>query len=82
MSLKYLSLAMLPSEIDSLETEAYLVIDVLRATTSIVALFESGLSNLLIVNNVNEARVRAKKERRILFGEVGGLPPQDFNYGN
>lgn len=82
MSLKRLSLALLPSEIDILNTTAYVVIDVLRASTTIVTLFERGLSELLVVNNLSQAVEQSKQESRILFGEVGGLPPDDFDYGN
>ena len=82
MSLKRLSLALLPSEIDILNTTVYVVIDVLRASTTIVTLFERGLSELLVVNNLSQAVEQSKQESRILFGEVGGLPPDDFDYGN
>ena len=82
LSLKRLSLALLPSEIDTLDTSAYVVIDVLRASTTIVTLFERGLSDLLVVNNLSQAVELSNEESRILFGEVGGTPPDGFDYGN
>ena len=82
LSLKRLSLALLPSEIDTLDTTAYVVIDVLRASTTIVTLFERGLSDLLVVNNLSQAVELSNEESRILFGEVGGTPPDGFDYGN
>ncbi len=82
LSLKRLSLVLLPSEIDFLDTTAYVVIDVLRASTTIVTLFERGLSELLVVNNLPQAIEQSKQENRVLFGEVGGIPPEDFDYGN
>ena len=82
VSLKRLSLALLPSEIDTLDTTAYVVIDVLRASTTMVTLFERGLSELLVVDNLLQAVEKSKQESRILFGEVGGIPPDGFDYGN
>lgn len=65
-----------------MEADAFLVIDVLRATTTIATLFESGLTDLLVVDTIEAARERARAEGRTLFGEVGGLPPDGFDHGN
>ena len=79
---KRLDVALLPSEADAVEADAFLVIDVLRATTTIAALFEGGLADLVVVDEIEAARERARSEGRILFGEVGGLPPEGFDHGN
>lgn len=79
---KRLDVALLPSEVDAIEADAFLVIDVLRATTTIATLFEGGLSDLLVVDEIEAARERARSEGRVLFGEVGGLPPEGFDHGN
>lgn len=79
---KRLDLALLPSEAEEMEAGAFLVIDVLRATTTIATLFERGLSDLLVVDSVEAGRERAHSEGRILLGEVGGLPPDGFDFGN
>ncbi|MYD28802.1 MAG: 2-phosphosulfolactate phosphatase [Dehalococcoidia bacterium] len=79
---KRLEVALLPSEAEAIEADAFLVIDVLRATTTIATLFEGGLADLLVVDDVEAARERARSEGRVLFGEVGGLPPEGFDYGN
>lgn len=65
-----------------MEADAFLVVDVLRATTTIATLFEGRLADLLVVDTIEAARERARAEGRILFGEVGGLPPEGFDYGN
>ena len=77
-----LDVALLPSEAAAMEADAFLVIDVLRATTTIATLFARGLSDLLVVDTIEAAREGARAEGRILFGEVGGLPPEGFDHGN
>ena len=79
---KWLDVALLPSEAEAMEADAFLVIDVLRATTTIAALFEGGLADLVVVDEIEAARERARGEGRVLFGEVGGLPPDGFDFGN
>ena len=79
---KRLEVALLPSEAETIDADAFLVIDVLRATTTIATLFEGGLADLVVVDEIEAARERAQSEGRLLFGEVGGLPPEGFDYGN
>ena len=79
---KRLDVALLPSEAEAMEADAFLVIDVLRATTTIATLFEGGLADLLVADTMEAARERARSEGRVLFGEVGGLPPEGFDHGN
>ena len=75
-------LALLPAEAAAIEADAFLVVDTLRATTTIAAMFAAGLDDLLVLDHVETARERARAEGRILFGEVGGLPPDGFDHGN
>ena len=77
-----IDVAVLPSEASALEADCYVVVDVLRATTTIATLFEGRLLSLLAASEIGFARDRAVREDRLLFGEVGGLPPADFDYGN
>ncbi len=79
---KRLDVALLPSEAEAMEADAFLVIDVLRATTTIATLFEGGLADLLVADTIEAARERARSDGRVLFGEVGGLPPEGFDHGN
>ncbi len=80
--LKQVDVAVLPSEAMEMNADAYVVVDVLRATTTIAALFERGLADLVVMDNIARTRERAFAEARLLFGEVGGLRPQGFDYGN
>lgn len=62
--------------------DCYVVIDVLRATTTIATLFAGGLADLVVTSRIEVARDLAARERRLLFGEIHGLPPEGFDYGN
>ncbi len=59
------------------------VVDVLRATTSIVVAFENGCRSILPVASSEEAkRARADAPRAILAGEQGGQRISGFDLGN
>lgn len=77
-----IEVAVLPAEAMAIEADCYVVIDVLRATTTIATLFGQGLRSLVALDDIEEARRRAKAESRLLFGEVHGLRPEGFDYGN
>jgi 2-phosphosulfolactate phosphatase len=77
-----IDIAMLPGEALELAADCYVVVDVLRATTTIATLFGAGMRSLLAVNEIELARERARNEERLLFGEVDGFPPKGFDYGN
>ncbi|MBE7517787.1 MAG: 2-phosphosulfolactate phosphatase [Thermoflexaceae bacterium] len=65
-----------------IEARTYVVVDLLRATTTIATLFAAGLRELVAVSEIERAREWARREGCLLFGEVGGLPPPGFDYGN
>ncbi|HMO97203.1 MAG TPA: 2-phosphosulfolactate phosphatase [Tepidiformaceae bacterium] len=77
-----IEIAATPAEALVIEADAYAVIDCLRATTTIAALFGAGLRRLWVVSDIGDARRRAEERSALLFGEVGGLPPGGFDYGN
>jgi len=79
---RHVEIAILAAEAQHIQADAYLVVDVLRATTTIPTLFASGITDLVVVDDVNAARKRSAEEGRVLFGEIGGLPPEGFDYGN
>lgn len=60
-----------------------IVIDVLRATTTLTTLLENGAA---LVNVSAHAEVAREARRRdpdaLLIGEIGGLRPDDFDFGN
>jgi 2-phosphosulfolactate phosphatase len=80
--LESIELALLPAEAAAVDADCYLVVDVLRATTTIATLFGGGLTDLVVCDNIELARERALSDARLLFGEVGGLPPAGFDHGN
>ncbi len=78
-----LDVAFLPGEVGSLDGQAAIVVDVIRATTSIITLFDRGAVSIGLAASVDEARLTAKQAPgMVLCGEAGGLPPYGFDYGN
>lgn len=60
------------------------VVDVIRATTTLVAMAEAGDPEVWIAGDVAAAREAARQlgPGTLLCGERGGLPPQGFDHGN
>jgi 2-phosphosulfolactate phosphatase len=78
-----IEVAILPHTVTRLHARVVLVVDVIRATTSIVTLFERGARTLTLASDVEDARRRGVRQPdALLLGEHGGLPPQGFAYGN
>jgi 2-phosphosulfolactate phosphatase len=62
---------------------AVVVIDVLRAFTTATYAFAAGASGITLVGTVEEAlALRARLPSALVMGEVGGLPPAGFDFGN
>jgi 2-phosphosulfolactate phosphatase len=80
--MRNLEVALLPAEALSLEADCYVVIDALRATTTIATLFSRGLSDLVAVDSLELAQRMARREERLLLGEVNSVPPRGFHGGN
>lgn len=62
----------------------YIVVDVIRATTTLCVLFERGCRCVVLAPGIEAAR-RARREDSpgtLLAGEVGGLAPAGFDFGN
>ncbi len=60
-----------------------IVVDVLRASSSIVTLLGRGARPLVAAGSIEEARrLHQKLAGCLLCGERGGLPPPGFDYGN
>lgn len=60
------------------------VVDVIRATTTLVAMAEAGDPEVWIAGDVAAARQAAQQlgPDTLLCGERGGLPPDGFDHGN
>ena len=60
------------------------VVDVIRASTTLIAMAEAGDPEVWIAGDVAAAREAAQQlgPGTLLCGERGGLPPQGFDHGN
>ena len=60
-----------------------IVIDVLRAFSTAAHAFSRGAKEILLVSTVEEAlALRSQISDSKVMGEVGGLPPEGFDFGN
>jgi 2-phosphosulfolactate phosphatase len=74
---------LLPEQRPGLAGALFVVVDVLRASSSIVTLMEGGASPVLAAAGIEEARgLKEHLPDHLLCGERGGLPPEGFDYGN
>lgn len=64
-------------------TGIVLVIDVLRAFSNAAYAFSRGASEIHPVSGVEEAlELKVRLPNALVSGEVGGLPPEGFDFGN
>jgi 2-phosphosulfolactate phosphatase len=79
-----LDVAFTPKLLTAVDRSVCVVVDVLRASTSCVTLFQSGIESIAVAEDPESAR-RLRDQRfgnALLCGEVGGIPPAGFDYGN
>ncbi len=78
--------AFLPGELTDTQINgrAIVVLDVLRATTTMTAALAAGVKEIRIFDDVDQAltAARAHTGPRVLCGERGCLPPEGFDLGN
>jgi 2-phosphosulfolactate phosphatase len=78
-----IDVALLPGQRFEAENSVCVVVDVLRASSSIVTLLERGASRVVAAHDTTEARVLHRSRwDHLLCGEEHGLPPEGFDYGN
>jgi 2-phosphosulfolactate phosphatase len=78
-----LDVSLLPGQRFDASKSVCVVVDVLRASSSIVTLLERGCEAVVAAKDVAEARrVHAALPGYLLCGEEHGLPPEGFDYGN
>lgn len=64
-------------------TGVVVVIDVIRAFTNAAVAFSRGAKEIYPVSGVDEAlQLKAQIPNSLVCGEVGGLPPEGFDFGN
>jgi 2-phosphosulfolactate phosphatase len=71
-----------PRLASDVEGKVCVVIDALRATSTLVVLMERDVKEVVVCGSLAEARRVARRTGYLLCGEVGSLPPPDFDYGN
>ena len=72
-----------PASLREPEGTVCVVIDALRATSTLVTMFGRGLAEALVAGSLAEARREAAARRGwLLCGEKRSLPPPGFDYGN
>jgi len=78
-----IDVALLPGQRFDPERSVCVVVDVLRASSSIVTLLERGATHVVAAKDTNEARqLHQRLPDHLLCGEEHGLPPEGFDYGN
>jgi 2-phosphosulfolactate phosphatase len=78
-----IDVALLPGQAFNPAENVCVIVDVLRASSSIVTLLERGCSSVVAARDTAHAReLHAAHPDHILCGEQGGLPPEGFAYGN
>jgi len=79
-----LHVAFLPEEAGDCRERAVAVIDVIRATTSLLVMIERRCDEIVVAPTVDAARRYrpAHAAGALLAGEEGGLAPEGFDFGN
>lgn len=78
-----LDIAVLPGAIDTGSVPVAVVVDVLRATTTIAAMLDAGSVGVRPVCRVDEAlTIKAEEPGLLLAGERSGVAPAGFDLGN
>ncbi|GAC1391310.1 MAG: 2-phosphosulfolactate phosphatase [Ktedonobacteraceae bacterium] len=71
------------SVVESSTNDIYIVLDVIRATTTLATVFDSGATRVYAANSLEQARDAAKLfPHRLLCGERNVQPVPGFDYGN
>jgi 2-phosphosulfolactate phosphatase len=71
-----------PGLASDVEDKVCIVVDVLRATSTLVVLIERGVREVVVCGTLAQARRIARQTGYLLCGETNSLPPRDFDYGN
>jgi 2-phosphosulfolactate phosphatase len=76
--------ALLPALLERVDESVCVVVDALRATSTIATMFARGIEEIAVTASIEEGLVLKQRSMpdRLLCGESGGLPPEGFDYGN
>jgi 2-phosphosulfolactate phosphatase len=78
----FVNVALVPGEARRWRGTVCIVVDVLRASSSIVTLFDRGCRSVVPARSVAEARRLAREYGYVLAGERDGLAPPGFDFSN
>ena len=76
-----LRVALTPAEVVVPESSVCVVVDVLRATSTLATILAAGCTDVVLEPTVERARAWAERGR-LLGGESGGVRPEGFDFGN
>ena len=76
-----LRVAITPAEVLAPESSVCVVVDVLRATSTLATMLAAGCRDVVLEPTVERARAWAERGR-LLGGESGGVRPEGFDFGN
>lgn len=78
-----IEVTLLPGQTRDVSLALCIVVDVLRASSSIVTLLERKASRVVAAPSIEDARsLKSQLADHLLCGERDGLPPEGFAYGN
>jgi 2-phosphosulfolactate phosphatase len=74
----------LPDSLRTVTDKVAIVVDALRASATVTAMFDAGARSILVAAGPAEAIAAAQPDRQryLVCGEVGGVPPVGFDHGN
>ena len=74
----------LPPIATDITSKLCVVIDVLRATSTLVSMLDAGARTVVLSESIASALAyeRSRENHPLLCGESGGLPPEGFDLGN
>ncbi len=78
----FVDVALVPRHAQRWNHPICILVDVLRASSTIVTLLDKGVSVILPVGSVQQARRLAREHGYLLAGERNGLAPPNFDFGN
>lgn len=79
-----IEVAFLPVALTQIQRKVCVMIDVLRASTTMIAMYDAGAAGIRLAITADDALAQAEgvTPRPLIGGEVGGLPPFGFDLGN
>ncbi len=79
-----IDVAFTPSEVQAIDSKVCIVIDVIRATSSLTVIASKKPENIYLTTTIMKATKIASQQKvhPLLCGERKGLPPEGFDFGN